>query len=42
VYWLKARIVEPEDTTIARQQHSKHLSVAMNAHATVEELMGHC
>jgi hypothetical protein len=35
---LKARIVVLEETTVARFRHSKHLSAAINAHVTVEEL----
>jgi hypothetical protein len=39
---LKARIVEPEETVIARQRNSKPLSIATNAHGTIYELFGHC
>jgi hypothetical protein len=38
----ETRIVEPEETAIARQLDGKHLSVVMNAHTTVEKLLGHC
>jgi hypothetical protein len=35
---MKARIADPEKTTIARQQHDKHFSAVMNNHATIEVL----
>jgi hypothetical protein len=31
--------VEPEETAIAGQHHGKHMSAAMDTHATVEELL---
>jgi hypothetical protein len=31
--------VQPEETAIARQRHGKHVSVAVDMHATVEELL---
>jgi hypothetical protein len=34
---LKAGIVEPEETSIARQRLSNHVTVEMNAHATIEQ-----
>jgi hypothetical protein len=36
----ETRIVEPEETAVARQRHGKNLSAAMNAHI-IEELLGH-
>jgi hypothetical protein len=30
--------VEREEATIARQQHDKHVSAAVNQHAAIEEL----
>jgi hypothetical protein len=36
---MKARIADPEKTTIARQQHGKQFSAVMNNHATTEELL---
>jgi hypothetical protein len=35
--WLKARIVESEETAANRQQLSKHHSVAMSACVTIDE-----
>jgi hypothetical protein len=35
---LKGRIVEPEETTIVRHQIDRHMSTAMDMHATIEEL----
>jgi hypothetical protein len=32
-------IVEPEETTIARQRVGKHVPVAMNTHTAIEELL---
>jgi hypothetical protein len=37
--YLKAGIVEREETSISRQQLGKHASMAMNTHATTEELL---
>jgi hypothetical protein len=39
---MKARIADPEETSVAKQWHGKDLSMATNAHATIEELLGHC
>jgi hypothetical protein len=36
---MKARIVEQKDAVIAKPQHSKHVSLAMNKHATIGELL---
>jgi hypothetical protein len=36
---LKAGIVEKEETTTARQRLSKHASVAIDTHTTLEELL---
>jgi hypothetical protein len=33
----KAGIVEPQQTSVARQQLGKHIPVAMNTHATIDE-----
>jgi hypothetical protein len=39
VTWpLKAGIVEPEQTSIARQRLSKHIPAATNTQAAIEEL----
>jgi hypothetical protein len=35
---LKCRTVEPEEHTIARQWHGKHISMATNTPTTIEEL----
>jgi hypothetical protein len=32
-------MVEPEELAIARQQLGKHISAAMNTHATIEEVL---
>jgi molybdopterin-guanine dinucleotide biosynthesis protein len=40
--WLKARIKESIKATIARQLHSKHMTAAMNKHATEELLEVMC
>jgi hypothetical protein len=37
---LKAKIVEPERTSIATQRLGKQFSAAMVAEATIEELLG--
>jgi hypothetical protein len=43
VTWLlKAWIVEPEETFIARQRLGKHVPATMNAEATIEVLLGGC
>lgn len=34
IYLLKAGIMEPEDTAVARQRHGKLLFAAMNTHIT--------
>jgi hypothetical protein len=34
-YFLKARIVEPEETAFARELHSKHVSTVTNIHAII-------
>jgi hypothetical protein len=39
---MKSGIVRPEEIAFARQWHSKHFFMAMNAHATSEELLGRC
>jgi hypothetical protein len=39
---VETRIMECEETPVARQQHSNHLSVATNVHATTEKQLGHC
>jgi hypothetical protein len=40
VAWhLKGGIVEPEETTVARQRLDKHVSTAMDMHAKLEELL---
>jgi hypothetical protein len=31
--------VDPEETAFARQQHAKHMSMAMDMHAAIEELL---
>jgi hypothetical protein len=36
---VKAGIVEPEETVVARQRLGNHFPAATNTHATVEELM---
>jgi hypothetical protein len=36
---MKAGIMEPEDTSIARQRLGKQISVAMDMQATIEELL---
>jgi hypothetical protein len=36
---MEARIADPETTSIARQQHGKHVSAVTNNHATIEELL---
>jgi hypothetical protein len=36
---LKARIVEREETAIARRWLGKHVPVAVNVHTAVEELL---
>jgi hypothetical protein len=36
---LKAGIVEPEETAIARQKLGKHVSAVTNTCTTVEELL---
>jgi hypothetical protein len=36
---LKAGIVEPEETSIARKQFRKHVPAATNTQATIEELV---
>jgi hypothetical protein len=36
---LKGAIIEPEETTVARQPLYKQLSAAMDKHATIEELL---
>jgi hypothetical protein len=36
---MKARIVDPEKLSIARQQYSKHVSAVTNNHTTTEELL---
>jgi hypothetical protein len=38
-YLLKARIVESEETAVARKLHGKHISSVTNTHATIEELL---
>jgi hypothetical protein len=38
-WWQKARIVEWIPAAIARQWHDKHVSAAMNKHATIKELL---
>jgi hypothetical protein len=39
VTWcLKGKIVEPEETAVAREMLGKHISAAMNTHVTTEEL----
>jgi hypothetical protein len=35
---MKGRIAEPEEVAISRQQPSKHVPMAMNMLATIEEL----
>jgi hypothetical protein len=35
----KARLAEPEEMDIAREQLSKHASVVIDTHATIEELL---
>jgi hypothetical protein len=37
--WLKVRIVEQDKTAIVRQWHGKCVSIAMNSHAAIEELL---
>jgi hypothetical protein len=37
----ETRIVEWDEMVIARHQLGKHVSAAMNAHATTKELLGH-
>jgi hypothetical protein len=36
---VKAGRVESEETAVARQRFDKHFPVAMNTHATTEELL---
>jgi hypothetical protein len=31
--------MDPEETAVARQRLGKHVSFAMNTHATIEELL---
>jgi hypothetical protein len=33
-------IVEPEETTVARQQPGEHIPMTVNTYATIEELLG--
>ena len=35
------RTVQGEEKAVARQRHDKHLSTLTNAHARIEELLGH-
>jgi hypothetical protein len=35
------KTVKREEMAIARQRHGKHLYVATNAHARMEEMLGH-
>jgi hypothetical protein len=37
--WPKAGLVEPEETSVARQRRDKQLSAATDSHATLEELL---
>jgi hypothetical protein len=36
---LKARIVDPEETAVAKQRLSKHIPTATNTEAKIEELL---
>jgi hypothetical protein len=36
---MKAEIADPENTSIAKQWHGKHLSALTNNHATTKELL---
>jgi hypothetical protein len=36
---MKAGIADPENPSIARQRHGKHVSVVTNNYATTEELL---
>jgi hypothetical protein len=36
---MKAGIAEPEETAVARQRLSRHLSLATYTHATIYELL---
>jgi hypothetical protein len=36
---LKARIMEPEETSVTRQRFGKHNSAVTDTHATTEELL---
>jgi hypothetical protein len=38
----ETRIVEQKEMAVAMKRHGKHLSMVMNAHATIQELLGHC
>jgi hypothetical protein len=35
----ETRIIEREETDIARERYNKYLSLAMDMHATIEELL---
>jgi hypothetical protein len=37
---LKAGIVEPEETDVARQRLNKHFPTETSTHATIKELLG--
>jgi ribosome-interacting GTPase 1 len=37
--WLKVGIVEQDETAIVRQWHGRCVSIAMNSHAAIEELL---
>jgi hypothetical protein len=39
VTWLKVRILEPEETIVARQRLIEHGPMAMDTYATTEELL---
>jgi hypothetical protein len=36
---MKAGIADPENTSIVRQRHGKHVSAVTNNHAETEELL---
>jgi hypothetical protein len=38
-YWLKARSAEQKETTVARERLGKHVPVATDTQATIEELL---
>jgi hypothetical protein len=36
---MKARIADPEKTSIARKRHAKHVPTVTNNHTTLDELL---